>query len=113
MDAQRRWDLMRTYEEMLAIPDPPHGFLARFAQEASTWIASLETEDRDFLFAYLGVLLERPGEFPLKTKTLWVLSQLPAPESEALLVRFLQEGRLRHGAEALSFAASAQKTLYG
>ena len=112
MDAQHQWDLMRTYEEKLALPDPPHGLLARSAQEASAWIISLGPEDRAFLFSYLRTILERPGTASQKAQTLWVLSRLPVPESEALLARFVQAGTALHGQADVSFAASAWEALY-
>ena len=85
MDETRRRELAGLLEAKLAVPDPPHGYTARFVDDTASWIKTLDLPDRQEVFAFLGHILALPGAAPVKTRALMVLSQFPQRPAEELL----------------------------
>lgn len=111
MDETRRRELAGLLEAKLAVPDPPHGYTARFVDDTASWIKTLDLPDRQEVFAFLGHILALPGAAPVKTRALMVLSQFPQRPAEELLDAFLA-GPDRHTPGDLRLAEDIRERLY-
>jgi len=112
MDNHKMQELIRVFDEKMSIPDPPHGYMLRCLTETTAWIKTLDAEERASVFTFIGYILERPRDVPLKTKTLMLLKNFPCRQTEDLLDKVIEEGISKHEQFDLTLASDIKKELY-
>ena len=112
MDNHKMQGLIRVFDEKMSIPDPQHGCTLQCLTEPTAWIKTPDAEERISVFAFIGYILDWPGDIPRKTQTLMLLKNFPCRQTEDLLDKGIEEGISKHEQFDLTLASSIKKELY-